>query len=85
MQKKVSPLFAAVVIVVVLAVGVIWFMMRYRSYEAQEAETARALQAQRDMAYRSGRALRGLDRARSQMLRRGATPEGRRAEGRRAP
>lgn len=87
MQRRVSPLFAAIAIVVALAVGVIWFMMRYRAYEAREAEIARAMQAQRDQAIRSGRFGREmmLYRARSQAFGRGGRPQSRRAQRGRAP
>jgi hypothetical protein len=63
MSKRVSPLFALIVIVVALALGGIHFAMRYRAHEAKQAALARALQAQADRARRSGRPQRAMSRA----------------------
>ncbi len=68
MSKQVSPVFAIIVILVVVAIGVIWFMARERTYQTQWQRQSDALQRQRDMAVTSGRARRGRIRA--------ATPRG---------
>ena len=63
MRKTVSPLFAIIVIVVALAIGALYFGMRYKRHEAEEAALARALQAQADRARASGRSGRAMSRA----------------------
>ncbi len=75
MSKRVSPVFAIIVIVVALALGALYFAMRYRKHEAQEAALARALQAQADRARASGRPQRAMSRA---MGRRGEASDARR-------
>ena len=55
MKRAVSPLFAVIVIVVAVAIGVMWFVVRYRRQEAADAALKVGLQAQRDLAMRSGR------------------------------
>jgi hypothetical protein len=55
MTKRVSPLFAGIVILVALVLGALWFMTRYRDHEAREAEQAQIVQQQADRALRSGR------------------------------
>lgn len=59
MKKSLSPIFVIIVIAIVLAVGALYFMVRYRANEAQWEAESRALEAQRDRAMRSGRAGRG--------------------------
>jgi type II secretory pathway pseudopilin PulG len=63
MRRTVSPLFATIVIIVALAIGALYFGMRYKKHEAEEAALSRALQAQADRARASGRAQRGMSRA----------------------
>lgn len=75
MSKRVSPLFALIVIVVAVALGAIYFAVRYRAHEAREAELARMLQAQADQARRSGRSYRARSRA---VRGRGESPSGQR-------
>lgn len=75
MSKRVSPLFALIVIVVALALGAIHFAMRYRAHEAREAALAAMLQAQADQARRSGRAQRVRSRG---VSRRTESPGGQR-------
>jgi cytoskeletal protein RodZ len=67
MKRSVSPLFAVIVIVVALVLGALWFLVRYRTNEAREAELARMLQQQADQARASGR----MGRGRQRMLSRG--------------
>ena len=55
MRKQISPMFAAIVIVVALAVAALYFMSRYRAHEAREAALSAAAQAQADAARASGR------------------------------
>ena len=55
MKKSLSPIFVIIVIVIALALGALFFMVRYRANEAQWAAESQALQAQRDRALRSGR------------------------------
>ena len=54
MNRSVSPLFATIVILVALALGALFFMVRYRAHEAQEAAFVRAAQQQLENAMRSG-------------------------------
>lgn len=63
MKKSLSPLFVIVVIVIALALGALYFMVRYRTKEAQWVAESQAVQAQRDRAMRSGR--RGMMRMRA--------------------
>jgi len=63
MRKTVSPLFATIVIIVALVIGALYFSMRYRKHEAEEAALARVLQAQADRARSSGRSQRSMSRA----------------------
>ena len=63
MKKSVSPVFVTIVIVIALALGGLYFMVRYRANEARWAAESQALQAQRDRAMRSGR--RGMMRMRA--------------------
>lgn len=73
MGKQISPMFAIIVIVVAIALGGLYFAMRYRAHEAEEAAMAAALQRQADMMRESGRMGGG-----AQMRRRsGAGPSGR--------
>jgi cytochrome c-type biogenesis protein CcmH/NrfG len=62
MSRRVSPLFAILVIAVAVALGALYFAMRYRAHEAEEAALARMLQAQADRARRSGRPQRAMSR-----------------------
>lgn len=55
MKRSVSPLFALVVIVVVLVIGALWFMVRYRTHEAREAAITQMMMERRRQAERSGR------------------------------
>ncbi len=55
MKKSLSPIFVTLVIVIALALGTLYFMVRYRAGEAQWAAESRAMQAQRDQAMQSGR------------------------------
>lgn len=55
MKKSVSPVFAAIVIIVALALGALYFMVRYRAHEARWEAESRALQQQADRAIQSGR------------------------------
>lgn len=59
MTKQVSPVFAIIVILVVVAIGVIWFMMQERAYQTEWRRESQALQRMRDLAISSGRARRG--------------------------
>ena len=59
MKKRVSPVFAAIVIVVALALGALYFMVRYRSHEIQWEAESQALQRSADQAIRSGRSRMG--------------------------
>lgn len=59
MKKRVSPVFAAIVIVVALALGALYFMVRYRTHEAQWEAESRALQMQAEQMIRSGRSRMG--------------------------
>jgi len=58
-KKSLSPIFVIIVIVIALAVGALYFMVRYRANEAQWAAESQALQAQADRARQSGRGARG--------------------------
>jgi type II secretory pathway pseudopilin PulG len=62
MRKTVSPMFALIVIIVALVIGALYFAMRYRKHEAEEAALAAVLQAQANQARSSGRAQRGMSR-----------------------
>ena len=59
MKKSLSPVFVIIVLVIALAVGSLYFMVRYRANEAQRAAESQALQAQADRARQSGRGGRG--------------------------
>jgi hypothetical protein len=65
MTRKVSPAFAAIAIIVALALGALYFFARLRAHEAREADIARMLRQQRDAAIRSGRYQQGLQRGRA--------------------
>lgn len=43
-------MFAVIVVLVALAVGALWFVVRYRAHEAREAALREALQQQADRA-----------------------------------
>jgi cytochrome c-type biogenesis protein CcmH/NrfG len=60
MTKQVSPAFAVIVIVVALALGALYFMVKYRQHEARDEAMARAAQRQKDAAIRSGRYGQGM-------------------------
>ena len=55
MRRGVSPLFAAIVIAVVLVLGALWFMVRYRTHEAREAAITQMMRERRRQAERAGR------------------------------
>lgn len=55
MRRGVSPLFAVIVIVVVLVLGALWFMVRYRTHEAREAAISQMMRERRRQAERLGR------------------------------
>jgi outer membrane biosynthesis protein TonB len=55
MTKQVSPAFAAIVIIVALALGALYFMVRYRQHEAREEAIAQAAERTKEAAIRSGR------------------------------
>ena len=59
MSKQVSPVFAAIVILVTVALGALYFLYRYRAHELQWKREAAALQAQAEMARKSGRGMAG--------------------------
>ncbi len=63
MRKQISPLFALIVILVAVVLGALWFMMREREFQADWQRQSEALQQQRDMAIRSGRARSGRTRS----------------------
>ncbi len=71
MSRRVSPVFALIVIVVVLGFAALWFMTRYRAHEAREAELSRALQQQAYQAIRSGRRGQMMQRSHERRQRRG--------------
>ena len=81
MNRSVSPLFATIVILVALALGALFFMVRYRAHEAQEAAFVRAAQQQMENAMRSGQyqsRMQMLDEQAEQRRRgRGASPRAR--------
>ncbi len=78
MTKRVSPMFAAIVIVVAIALGILYFMARLRAHERQQAALAAAAQAQADAARRSGRLGRAMSsRSRRSQQRGGEAPQGR--------
>jgi Flp pilus assembly protein TadB len=88
MRKTVSPLFATIVIIVALAIGALYFGMRYKKHEAEEAALSRALQAQANRARASGRPQRAMSRVmgsrrEASIERRGAAVPGRSATGER--
>lgn len=58
-SKQVSPTFAAIVILLALALGALYFLYRYRAHEIQWKREAAALQAQAEMARKSGRSMAG--------------------------
>lgn len=55
MRRSVSPLFAVIVTVVVLVLGGLWFMVRYRAHEAREAAITQMMLEKRREAERWGR------------------------------
>lgn len=55
MRKEVSPLFALIVIVIAIALGAIWFLVRERAYQAEWQRQAEAAKRTREAAIRSGR------------------------------
>ena len=55
MKKEISPAFAAIVIIVVLVLGALYFLVQYRGAEARLAAEKAALQQQADQARASGR------------------------------
>jgi hypothetical protein len=55
MSRRVSPLFATIVILAALVVAGLYFMVRYRAHEAQEAALRDAAQAQMEAMRSSGR------------------------------
>lgn len=59
MRKSLSPIFVIIVVVTALALGGLYFMVRYRANEARWAAKSQALQAQANRAMASGRAGRG--------------------------
>ena len=76
MGKKVSPVFAAIVIIIALVVGGLYFMVRYRNAEARFAAEAAMLQRRADEARASGRMGRS-SRARMELRSRaGGSPPG---------
>ena len=78
MKKSVSPLFSIIVIVIALALGALYFMVRYRDNKARWIAESRALQAERDRLVRSGRPQAMRKRAREmQMAPHGAAQPGR--------
>ena len=54
MKRKLSPMFAVIVILFALAVGALWFMVSYRAHEAREAAYSAMLKQQADRARESG-------------------------------
>jgi hypothetical protein len=83
MSKKISPVFAAIVIIVALVIGGLYFMTRYRNAEAKFAAESAALQQQADRARSSGRMARGQARRGSRRAPEGAPTSP--APGRAAP
>lgn len=90
MNRRVSPMFAVIAVVVALAAGALWFMFRYRAHEARVAEHNQMLQqeAERSLmlqeeAGRAGRA-RVPGTRRSQTRSQGS-PGGREGPSSRAP
>jgi hypothetical protein len=84
-NKQVSPLFAIIVIVVVVALGALYFLVRFRAAEERFARESRALQGQADAARRAGRGMmggnrpgRGMRRGGSRVAPGGTVPGGRR-------
>ncbi len=75
MGKQISPMFAIIVIVVAIALGGLYFAMRYRAHEAEEAAMAAALQMQADAMRESGRM--GMGRSPQMRRRSGAGPSAR--------
>ena len=60
MKKSLSPVFVILIIVMALALGALYFMVRYRANEAQWAAESQALQSQADRAIQSGRRGEGM-------------------------
>jgi hypothetical protein len=58
-SKQVSPVFALIVIVIAIALGLTWFMVRERAYQVQERQTKEVLRQSYEQTIRSGRAPRG--------------------------
>ena len=50
MKKSVSPVFAGIVIVIALALGILYFMTRYRAHEVQWQLEKAALKVQNERA-----------------------------------
>lgn len=66
MKKQISPVFAAIVIIVALVLGSLYFLVQYRSNEARLAAEKAAMQRQADQM----RMTRGVERE----MRTGARP-----------
>jgi uncharacterized membrane protein YqiK len=62
MRRRMSPLFTAIVIAVVVVLGALWFMVRYRTHEAREAAISQMMRERRRQAERAGR--RGMPETR---------------------
>ena len=58
-KKSLSPIFVIIVVLMALALGGLYFMVRYRAHQTQWEAESRALQTQRDRAMRSGRSRAG--------------------------
>jgi len=50
MGRRVSPLFAVIVIIVALALRALYFMARLRAYDAEQAKTKQEMQAEAERA-----------------------------------
>jgi hypothetical protein len=75
MKKQISPAFAALVVIVALVLGALYFLVQYRGSEARLAMEKAALQQQADQARASGR--RGqMTSRRSQRQRLPSAPPG---------
>jgi hypothetical protein len=80
-RKQVSPVFALIVVLVAVVLGAIWFMARERKFQDDWQRPSKALQQQRDMAIRSGRARSGRMRSSQRGSRQpGASEQGAPAE-----
>lgn len=73
MKKQISPAFAAIVIIIALVLGTLYFLVQYRDSEARVAAEKAAMQQQVERM----RATRGMDRgARRRMpVRSGPAPQ----------